>query len=47
MIRIGGFKKLGFASRIGVWGYITLMCIIGCRESHCDLEASVVIGVGP
>lgn len=23
------------------------MCIIGCRESHCDLEASVVIGVGP
>ncbi|ELR44606.1 Voltage-dependent N-type calcium channel subunit alpha-1B, partial [Bos mutus] len=30
-----------------VWGYISLMCITACRGSHCDLEASVVVGVGP
>uniref|UniRef100_A0A8C2SHJ8 Voltage-dependent N-type calcium channel subunit alpha-1B n=1 Tax=Capra hircus TaxID=9925 RepID=A0A8C2SHJ8_CAPHI len=42
-----GFKKLGFADRTGVWGCVTLTSIIGCRESHCDLEASVVTGVGP
>ena len=23
------------------------MCITACRGSHCDLEASVVVGVGP
>lgn len=23
------------------------MCIFGCREPHCDLEASGVMGVGP
>ena len=23
------------------------MCILGCRELHCDLEASGVMGVGP
>lgn len=23
------------------------MCILGCREPHCDLEASGPVGVGP